>query len=80
MKSFTRQLEDLLALVNSGSLEEVKDHVESISIYRRAILESAAVISFKRGANNQTVAWLAAEVGTLKMTTTKNITRMIKVK
>jgi len=32
MKSFTRQLEDLLALVNSGSLEEVKEHVESISL------------------------------------------------
>ena len=80
MKSFTRQLEDLLALVNSGSLEEVKEHVESISLDRRAILESAAVISFNRGANNEIVAWLAAEVGTLKITTTKKITRMIKVR
>ena len=80
MKSFTDQLEVLLALVKSGSLEEVKQHCGTIKFYRRAVLESAAVISFKQGINNETVAWLASEVGTLKMTTTNSITKMTKIK
>jgi hypothetical protein len=39
-----------------------------------------AVLSFKRGANNEIVSWLASEVGTLKLTATTRFTSMTKVK
>jgi hypothetical protein len=64
MKSFGRQLDELMKLVLEGDLEKVKEHVESMPCsYRRPVLESTAVLSFKRGANNEIVAWLASERG-----------------
>ena len=81
MKSFGKQLDELLKLVQAGDLEEVKRHVEYMpSLYRRPVLESSAIASFKRGANNEIVAWLASEVGTLKLTTSTRFTSMTKVK
>ena len=81
MKSFGRQLDELMKLVLEGDLEKVKEHVKSMPCsYRRPLLESTAVLSFKRGANNEIVAWLASEVGTVKLTATKRFTSMTKVK
>jgi hypothetical protein len=82
MKSFAKQLDELMKLVKAGDLEEVKGHVKSIpSRYRRPVLESCAVLSFKRGAKNEIVAWLATEVGTLKLkVSTTGFTSMSKIK
>jgi hypothetical protein len=82
MKSFTRQLDDLSTLVKEGDLEKVKGHVESMpGRYRRPVLESCAVLSFKEGAKNEIVAWLASEIGTLKLTvSTTGFTSMTRVK
>jgi hypothetical protein len=79
MKSFGRQLDELMKLVLEGDLEKVKEHVKSMPCsYRRPVLESTAVLSFKRGANNEIVSWLASD-GTLKLTATR-FTSMTKVK
>ena len=81
MKSFAKQLDELMKLVLEGDLEKVKEHVESMPCrYRRPVIESTAVASFKRGANNEIVDWLASEVGTLKLTATTRFTSMTKVK
>jgi len=81
MKSFGRQLDELMKLVLEGDLEKVKEHVKSMPCsYRRPLLESTAVLSFKRGAKNEIVDWLASEVGTLKLTATRRFTSMTKVK
>jgi hypothetical protein len=72
MKSFGKQLDELMSLVQAGDLEEVQQHVESIpSDCRRPLIESCVVGSFKRGAKNEIVAWLASEIGTLKLTVSK---------
>ncbi len=82
MKSFGKQLDELMSLVQAGDLEEVKRHVETMpSGYRRPVIESCVVASFKRGAKNEIVAWLASEIGTLKLTvSTAGFTSMVKVK
>ncbi len=84
MKSFAKQLDELMRVVLEGDLGKVKEHVGSMpGRYRRPVLESSAVASFKLGANNEIVAWLASEVGTLKLTATTGLasfTSMIKVK
>jgi hypothetical protein len=81
MKSFGRQLDELMKLVLEGDLEKVKEHVESMPCsYRRPVLESTTVLSFKRGAKNEIVDWLASEVGTLKLTVSTRFTSMTKVK
>jgi hypothetical protein len=81
MKSFGKQLDELLKLVLEGDLEKVKEHVGTMpSNYRRPVIESSAIASFKRGAKNEIVAWLASEVGTLKLTTRRGFTSMTKVK
>ena len=81
MKSFGKQLDELLKLIREGDLEKIKKHDEKMSSnYRRPVIESSAIASFNRDAKNEIVSWLASEIGTLKLTTRKGFTRMTKVK
>ena len=81
MKSFAKQLDELTKLVLEGDLEKVKEHVEKMpSRFRRPVLVSSTIASFKLGAKNEIVAWLASEVGSLKLTSTTLFTSMTKVK
>ena len=79
-QKFSRALDALMTEVRSGSIEGVRLFTETLEPHKvRPVLESAVVIGFKEGASLAILSWMAARIGTLRVSQTSyGATRLVR--